>query len=246
LNLKIYVGTKIKPAESFMELVRVADDKYEFYAFCDQDDYWLPNKIETGINKLSQLDHRFCNLYFSNYTLVNENLEIIPYKKQKISINLQSSLIINQVTGCTMIINNQLKKMLSISNKAKINMHDSWIYKLTLALNGNIVYDETPQILYRQHSNNVVGGITSLKKRLKRRIKDSFVLKKRKREMDAKELLKLYYDFIPANNRSIISLVANYRSNLLGYLKLLFSKKITTGNLKYDFYYKLSVLLRML
>ena len=49
-----YRGENIGFAESFMDLVQKAP-KADYYAFCDQDDIWLPNKLKAAVEKLELL-----------------------------------------------------------------------------------------------------------------------------------------------------------------------------------------------
>ncbi|MBQ4399872.1 MAG: glycosyltransferase, partial [Alphaproteobacteria bacterium] len=50
-KLTYYTGPNLKPAKSFMDLIYNAPQA-DFYAFADQDDYWLPEKLICAVNKL--------------------------------------------------------------------------------------------------------------------------------------------------------------------------------------------------
>jgi len=52
-------------------------------------------------------------------------------------------------------------------NYAKIPMHDQWIYLVVSCMNGIVIYDSSPSLSYRQHSNNV-DGVTTWTKRISR------------------------------------------------------------------------------
>ena len=73
-----YSGTNLKSARSFMDLVNRAPES-EYYAFSDQDDYWLPTKLQVAVNVLKSADSRKSALYYSRTTLVDENL--LPIKQ---------------------------------------------------------------------------------------------------------------------------------------------------------------------
>ncbi len=46
--------------------------------------------------------------------------------------------------------------------------HDWWLYQLITGVDGDIYYDPTPQILYRQHRHTLVGGNISLIAKIER------------------------------------------------------------------------------
>ncbi|WP_215846281.1 hypothetical protein [Candidatus Pantoea bituminis] len=71
-----------------------------------------------------------------------------------------------------MVFNHHLKSIFeNMPDDLKIVSHDWILYILCSALNGHVVYDEVPKILYRQHHNNLVGsnqGVMSKLNRLKK------------------------------------------------------------------------------
>ena len=72
-----------------------------------------------------------------------------------------------------MVFNQAVKDLLIASsrNVAILPSHDWWIYIVTSAVEGNVVYDPEPHLLYRQHGRNLVGGNTSLRSSLNRLLK---------------------------------------------------------------------------
>lgn len=46
------------PAKSFLDLVYNAPLKYDYYAFCDQDDYWKEDKLYKAIERLEHFDDK--------------------------------------------------------------------------------------------------------------------------------------------------------------------------------------------
>jgi hypothetical protein len=135
--------------------------------FCDQDDVWLPDKVEVTLKKMLLLENENPNkavLVNTDLTLIDDNLKIITqsmWKYSKINPHLLQQIeylcVCNFVTGCTMMINNNAKELaLPIADEAI--MHDSWIALQVAANSGFIGYIDTPTILYRQHTANVVGA----------------------------------------------------------------------------------------
>jgi len=139
----------------------------DYYMFCDHDDIWLPNKIKLSYEKMINLELVNSNIpiiVHSDLIVVDENLHVISnsfWEYSKINPNFNTFDFLsayNNITGCTMIINNFAKQVsLSIPNYAP--MHDIWIALCVSFHNGTIGYIKEPQILYRQHTDNAIGAI---------------------------------------------------------------------------------------
>lgn len=153
--------------KSFFSLLEFA--KANYYMFCDQDDIWLPNKIECTVQQANVQDMNIPLLVHTNMTTFSDNLGIINrrfYGNSSID-NLNRMVSSNSVTGCTMLINNSMKSLIINDANSNIIMHDWWI-GLCAASIGHIVYIESPTIMYRLHNDNLVGTDTNLKDRMRR------------------------------------------------------------------------------
>lgn len=72
-------GENVGFAMSFTHLLQMAVERYpavEYFAFCDQDDVWLPNKLRIAIDKLTSHEKELA-LYISTTKLVDQNLNFI-------------------------------------------------------------------------------------------------------------------------------------------------------------------------
>lgn len=152
-------------SQSFFRLLQYA--KSDYVMFCDQDDVWLPNKIEVTLNEMIREEKDSGKntpiLVHTDLQITDERLNILSksyYKYRgvscKIGKKLNRLLIQNVVVGCTVMINLSLKnKIKNISDMAI--MHDWWL-ALIANVFGKIVFLDAPTILYRQHSFNVAGA----------------------------------------------------------------------------------------
>lgn len=137
----------------------------DFYLFCDQDDYWLEDKIEKTYSTLKKIDEpNKPVLVFTDLKIVDSNLNIIADKMsvyQKLvcdKLTLNKILVQNYVTGCTMMINRNLREMMiKCQDYSKVIMHDWWA-AIIAAKYGNILFLDESTILYRQHGDNSVGA----------------------------------------------------------------------------------------
>ncbi|KHD45438.1 glycosyltransferase family 2 protein [Streptococcus hongkongensis] len=143
--------------------------KYEvadFYFFSDQDDYWLPNKLEVTLNEASNYDPQLPLLVYTDLSIVDGDLHVIRdsmirFQSYQANTSLVSELTENTVTGGTALINDSLAKLWTVFDD--LLMHD-WYLALIAAAKGNLVYLDTPTELYRQHENNVLGARTWTKR----------------------------------------------------------------------------------
>lgn len=129
---------------------------FEYFAFADQDDIWLPEKINTAIGKLEE-SNELPSLYYSNKTFVNERLELIAEEKQKFYDDFYSIFFNTGASGCTMVFNRKLAAYAIRNKPYYTKLHDQWLFRLAHCLNGHIVFGETSYIYYRQHKDNVLG-----------------------------------------------------------------------------------------
>ncbi|MGB4440571.1 MAG: glycosyltransferase family 2 protein, partial [Sedimentibacter sp.] len=129
------------------------------------DDVWLPDKIDITYKKMKEAELENNNLPILIHTdlkVVDENLNLIADSLMEMQ-NLDSSrdkinslLVQNIVTGCTVMINRNLLNYIK-EKPEKVIMHDWWLALVASAL-GKIVFIDTPTVLYRQHDDNDVGA----------------------------------------------------------------------------------------
>lgn len=150
------------PKENFLYLLTFSKNK--FVMFADQDDEWLPTKIENAYNiikKFSTSNNPI--LVYSDLIVTDKELNTIDnsyfhYQSIKPNTNFKNLLTQNCITGCTMMFNDVLRKLtLKIKNVDNIIMHDWWMALIASAF-GQIIISEKSLIKYRQHDFNSVGA----------------------------------------------------------------------------------------
>lgn len=236
-----YSGPNIGPARSFLDCLSKSPD-VDYYAFCDQDDIWMYDKLSSAIDKIKSINAPA--LYCSDTLLVDQDLKTLRKGNLHMEGTFLESLVSNPVTGCTMVINKALKDIVMQYNPSVIDMHDWWIYRICMAINGNLYFDRTPHIKYRQHNNNVIGGTSSTYSKAKRRLTKLFSSSEGIRFQMTRELFKGYNSIITQDNKEIIDLILSYKTNLRKTLNLAFDKKIRLKSNDITNKFKLAVLLR--
>lgn len=239
-HIKWYTGKNLKPAKSFFDLIKKSGD-FEYYAFCDQDDVWDNKKLYIAIKKLEKCNNNKPSMYFSNKKIVDQNLNYLYTTNETKKISLGSSLITNIATGCTIVINKKMMEALKKYSPSFIEMHDAWVYKLCLALDGNVVFDKNSYINYRQHQNNVIGNSESILSKIKRRLKGIIKCNHIKEKM-ALEILEGYKDVISQKNLEILNDFIDYKK-LKNKFKLIFKEEYKTGDFSKDLIFKIAVLI---
>lgn len=144
----------------------ILEAQYEYIMICDQDDVWLPNKIEITKKYLSKKT----SLVVCNASLVDCKLKSLgmsmfefirfPLKFTKTEISLSSKEMMNlclkrnYVTGmCMAGKKNVIKTAFPIPDTMTYDAWLAWI----LSMKGNTVFIKDELVLYRQHEKNVIG-----------------------------------------------------------------------------------------
>jgi rhamnosyltransferase len=156
-----------------------------YIMYCDQDDFWLPDKVEKLINEILFYEKKFGNefplLVHSDSYTTDENLKIKGKFKGSSPLNygLNNSLFRFYVQGASAIFNLALKSKI-LPFTTGIYLHDRYTH-LVAEIAGKRFYLNQPLILYRQHSKNLVGS-KSLLNKIKNNIsrKHGFYLEKDK------------------------------------------------------------------
>lgn len=241
--LSYYTGDNLGWKRSFMDLLISAPNS-DYYAFCDQDDHWLPNKLNNAINCIEQLQDG-PNLYISN-TIYWKDGETQITRKNKPYISTERCLIWCLGPGCTMVFNKQLKELVKNAPPKIETPHDKRIQQVA-ALFGHIHFDMTPHILYRQHGNNQLGATVTFKGNFKRRIAYYCSFKRENIiETEMSDLLSCYGSILSNDYKAICETLLSYKSNLKSFFKVLFSRNIRHENILSTLGFKFKIIFHLL
>lgn len=229
LFVKIEKGRNFGPARSFWELLNTAP-KADYYAFCDQDDVWFPQKLERAIVTLKKHNNqKAALLYCSSVLWTDQFLSPLDYKSNAEPFNDFPHLLLYSISpGCTFVFNNEARDLATKysfeTNQPEI--HDWLLLKITSML-GQVYYDSSPSMYYRQHNYNAIGrknyGFHGLIKRLKNNIGNNSGI----RSKIAKSLLNTYKAELASHPKEkyYLDLVANYKESVKKRVLFLREKK---------------------
>lgn len=171
-KLTIRSGPQKGYCQNFLFLACDPQIKANYYAFCDQDDFWLPTKLTAGISSLTingYMDHSVPKLYGGKTIYVDKNLKEFG---QSASFNypkiFRNALVQTMAGGNTLIFNQATKSILEKTQGVNPASHDWWLYLVVSGAGGLCIYDPHPQILYRQHKNSLVGENRTIIAKFKR------------------------------------------------------------------------------
>lgn len=152
--ITIIDGENIGFMKSFFCLLETASDG-DYWAFCDQDDVWLPSKISLAVDWLKKHDNSKPLLFQSAYEVVDENLNHIQsYLPPKYTIDFRRSITENWYSGFSCVINNTSRELLLMGNPEKIDYHDWWMEMIAKAF-GISYFDPTICAKYRRSSQSL-------------------------------------------------------------------------------------------
>ena len=172
------VGPTGSPALNIFRMIDILDlDKYDFIGFSDQDDIWLPDKIQIALESLGL---HSTNCYCSDlltFDKPNGKLKVLKksYKQKEYDYIFQGGS-----AGSTYILDKYSFDL--VRRKLKENpmpnvSHDWLIYAITRSYGFKWFFDTRKRIHHRLHADNNWGNYSGLQKiRLNlKRGKDGFL-----------------------------------------------------------------------
>ena len=169
-GFEIILGENLGLNRSLYELLLLADRECDFFAFADQDDVWLPDKLSRACVALSKFPADEPTLYAASSYLTDEALNITGHTLIPKRTDFFNAMVQNVCIGHTQVFNRAQLELLSSAFTDKMMIMDYWSY-LSAAAFGRIIYDQKQTTLYRQHGNNVIGYSNSFFGTLKTRIR---------------------------------------------------------------------------
>ncbi len=212
-RLEIRSGLREGFAANFLRLASDPAIVGDYFAFCDQDDYWFPNKLSRAIALLkAQGNNEEPSLYCGRTVYTDSSLKKIGLSPLFVHpATFRNALVQSIGGGNTMLFNARVKHLIESTCPVTIVSHDWWLYQIVTGASGRVFYDREPTISYRQHSNNLVGENKGFLSRLRRL---SWVIRGRYKlwnDLNTDALLK-NKQFLARENVQILELFVLLRS----------------------------------
>jgi hypothetical protein len=126
-------------------------------AFADQDDVWLPEKLDCALGLLVPAGDEPA-LYCARQYLVDEKLDGARLSAlHRSHTGFPACLTQNIANGNTLVMNAAAAALVATAGYPQDSVHDWWSYIVVAACGGRILFDTRPQVLYRLHKHNLIG-----------------------------------------------------------------------------------------
>ncbi len=168
-RIRLRTGPMRGVAQNFLTMAIDPSIQADYYAFCDQDDVWLPVKLSAALEYLRGISPEEPHLYCSRTVYVKDDLKIYAHSPAfAFPTSFRNALVQSIAGGNTMVFNRATKTLLERAAVLDVVLHDWWLYQLTAGAGGVVHLDQQAHILYRQHALALIGGGRSAFSRLRR------------------------------------------------------------------------------
>ena len=184
-------GKNLRCPGSFYQILRECEPA-DYYAFCDQDDIWYPDKIQWAIDELNaESDTSIPLVYFSGYEYYTDDGVFLRHSpKQKEHTSLNDVLYYTPASGFVLVFNESARQNLILHVDPGEELHDRWLLR-GVACFGKIIYDPRFSATHIRHADAVTAEDSSdanlLKSFIQNEINGSTMT-------DSKEYLRHFYE----------------------------------------------------
>ena len=173
-EIHIMEGVGRGHAANYLSLLCCPDLGIEgFVALSDQDDVWLPDRLSRGLARVALCEEAHGTvpvLYGSRTRLVDKNLAPMGLSRRlKRPPSFGNALVQNIMAGNTLLLNPEALQLVRHAGPGPdVPFHDWWLYLLLSGAGAQVVFDDQPTVLYRQHARNALGTPNTLRGSIKR------------------------------------------------------------------------------
>lgn len=170
-NIRVIYGDNIGVKKSYHELLAAADSEANFFMFCDQDDVWMPEKVEVALDSLTSSSRQARPLLYCSRSMVTDaQLNPLGPTDDHRSTSFQHAMVQNIAPGHTMAFNRSLLiELVNHYDAEAMIMYDHWAYLVAAGL-GTVQLDHGWHTLYRSHGDNAIGYHVGTWQRIKDKI----------------------------------------------------------------------------
>lgn len=226
-NIEIELGENVGVNRSFLGMLKCVNS-YDYYAFCDQDDIWMENKVQSAIEHIKQLNQQKPCLYASCSLLVDNDMnELGLTQLNRKGLKFNNILIQNLMPGHTQVFNQKLVDMIAEKDLDydRINVHDFWLALLAITF-GETIFENKPYTYYRQHNDNELGYAHGIHGWIMQRIKRVLNKAARKITMQDAYFYELYKDELTIEQRKEIEGLLFSQRNFFTRISYLLKAKV--------------------
>lgn len=157
---------------NFLHLLSNVDPaSTDYVALSDQDDVWLPEKLQSAVSHIAP--HGNQPVLLGTRSLEWNALTGQRRLSRCISppLNFAHALVQNFAGGNTMVLNRAAMQLVHAALPTLHNapaLHDWWLYQLVSGAGGIVLLDSEPRLLYRQHIGSQMGANATISSKIHR------------------------------------------------------------------------------
>ncbi|QMD52187.1 glycosyltransferase family 2 protein [Citrobacter sp. RHB35-C21] len=215
-------------AWNFISALEYCGEGFDYFAFCDQDDEWLDEKLTCALNHLTSKAGQVPAVYCGRTILtdaVGREIGLSPLFTKTPSF--RNALVQSIAGGNTMVMNKPARDIVINTPKwQEIISHDWWVYLLITGCGGSVYYDRSPTIKYRQHQENIIGSNLTIFARFQRIKKLMGGHFKRWNDKNI-ELLKPFREQLTTENAKVLRSFENKRNaDIFSRIKMIYELRL--------------------
>ena len=193
----------------------------DYYAFSDQDDIWMPNKLKTACRYLEGYSQKTPLLFSSNSLFVDDNMSVLgTFHSETPHYTKQNVMIYPTEQGCSMVFNKRALELYD-ANPPVNAWHDRWMCLICNFL-GKSVYCQSPLFYYRIHGGNMIGKKQKFWDRIVDDVKFFFTSDAKNSQM-VEEFYQAYQSRLSDEDRDILNVFLHYKDSIRNKWKIVMS-----------------------
>jgi glycosyltransferase involved in cell wall biosynthesis len=171
LKIELHVGANVGSNASYKLLMNLAQNRnFDYIAFCDQDDVWLPDKLNRGALKLAESKKSHYSSKRLCFSGQGNKVKLFP--KVNPVISFSRAIFENYSAGCTFIISQGHFHNLMRLGCTEIRGNYDHIMQVMSVIQNKSFFDSESRICYRLHSENTIGVLRLRDRRISKTAKE--------------------------------------------------------------------------
>lgn len=156
--VEIRIGPRRGWAANYLSLANDPGIDADYFAFCDQDDLWHPDKLSKALDWLRTIPRDTPAAYGGRTRLVDADGKPLGLARRFLKPPSFANALVQSIAGGnTILFNRAAKRLFERAGAVAVVSHDWWAYQLITGHGGVFYYDLQPQVDYRQHAHNCIG-----------------------------------------------------------------------------------------
>lgn len=244
-RIRLCRGKNVGYKRSFTKLLDYAEPA-DFYAFSDQDDVWMPEKLEKAVEMITASGETDgAVLYASSDIVTDEELNQTGFHDvSDMPVNIESFYSRARIAGCTYVFTPKCRKLSALFNHIRFREgavpdHDFIVGTVALAC-GKLLVDGNAYIYHRRMRSSATSGGNGIIQRIK--VESELVFgRKGVQSSVAGAALELLKGELTPEAEEFLTWVAEYKKG--GRRKLLTDKRMKSGVRLGDLETKIKIIL---